>query len=74
VSDELLKLSFARQEVRNAALAAMLAESCGDAASVFTAWKTVDDAAASLTRARRRYDRHVREVCRNAGRVTDPEE
>jgi len=66
MSDELGVLAYGSQDVRNAVLAAMLAEDSAQEADAFTSWKAVDDAAARLAKARRRYDKYVREVRRQS--------
>jgi hypothetical protein len=65
-SDQLLHLTGARLILRDKVLLAVMTQ---DASQQVTAWKDVDKAAAELTRRRRAYDRHVREVCKNAGEL-----
>jgi hypothetical protein len=64
VSDELLWLAALRQEMRDAVLTAIMAP---DSTASISAWHEVDRAAIKLARQRRRYDKYIREVCRNAG-------
>ena len=68
MSDEILRLVRVREELRDAVLTALMAR---DSADVVRAWQAVDKAAVKLARERRRYERHVREVCRKAGRVNE---
>jgi hypothetical protein len=64
--DEPLHLMGARLHLRDKVLLAVMAQ---DASEQVTAWIDVDKAAADLTRKRRAYDKHVREVCKNAPRI-----
>jgi hypothetical protein len=66
VSDELLRLAVVRLELRDAVLTAVMAP---DGPAVIGAWTDVDQAAVKLARERKRYERHVREVCAKAGRA-----
>jgi len=70
MSDELLHLVAVRHELRNAVLTALMAP---DSTASINAWIDVDKAAVALATQRRRYDKYVREVCRNAARIADPE-
>lgn len=66
MSDELLRLVLVRRELRDAVLTAVMAP---DGAVSISAWQDVDQAAVKVARQRRRYDRHLREVCAKAGRA-----
>jgi hypothetical protein len=66
MSAPVTRLHQARQEMRRAVLAAMLADYEPDFAAKFDAWKAVDDAAIAVAAARRRYDRHVRDLTKRA--------
>lgn len=61
---EMLALVQSRNELRDAVLTAIMAP---DSTAVIAAWMDVDAAAVRLARKRRAYDKHVREVVRNAG-------
>lgn len=64
-----VSLIAARQALALAVLRAVSAGYDGDFSDKYTAWKAVDEAAMSLARARRSYDRHVKAVLAAAGEV-----
>ncbi len=63
-SDELLELSWARLDLRDKVLLAVMAP---DSTASISAWIEVDKAAAEVVNKRRAYDKHIRQVVKHAG-------
>jgi len=64
-SGELARLNAARMHLRDKVLLALMSP---DTTETINAWMDVDKAAVELAKWRRAYDKHIREVVKNAQR------